>query len=409
MATNRADHTATLLQDGRVLVAGGHAGPNDQMSGLASAETYDPRSGKFAQTGDMTTGRMEDTATLLPDGSVLFVGGVKNVTDYLSHSRALQLGQGPALPARPPGSAPGAPLSSEDGTRTGRLGAVARRRLVASEDPGETPRDCSAGRAVYDRSMTEPDPRAAFAAMTKALITEFRVNGGHVTSGPFAGRPVLLLTTTGAKSGQPRLAPVVYSRDGERFVIVASKGGAPTHPAWYHNLVANPVVTVEVGGETFEARARVTEGAEQRPALCGASGRQPQLCRVPAPDDPRHPGRGAQAARIGVGLDCTRSDAVGRHNPAGGASRDGRSKDRVELPEGRGDDAAARTAFRDMALSNMSGHLHRHRGDAAGATPVVDAGRYQHRHEPVGEGRGPAPSATLDQAVVVLVSLRRGD
>jgi hypothetical protein len=59
-------------------------------------------------------------------------------------------------------------------------------------------------------SVTDPDPRAAFAAMTKALITDFRANGGRVTSGPFAGRPVLLLTTTGAKSGQPRLAPVVY-------------------------------------------------------------------------------------------------------------------------------------------------------------------------------------------------------
>jgi deazaflavin-dependent oxidoreductase (nitroreductase family) len=112
-------------------------------------------------------------------------------------------------------------------------------------------------------SMTEPDPRAAFAAMTKALITDFRANSGQVTSGPFAGRPVLLLTTRGAKSGQPRLAPVVYSRDGDNYVIVASKGGAPTHPAWYHNLLANPVVTVEVGRETFEARARVTEGAER--------------------------------------------------------------------------------------------------------------------------------------------------
>ena len=112
-------------------------------------------------------------------------------------------------------------------------------------------------------SMTEPDPRAAFAAMTKALITDFRANSGQVTSGPFAGRPVLLLTTRGAKSGQPRLAPVVYSRDGDNYVIVASKGGAPTHPAWYHNLLANPVVTVEVGRETFEGRARVTEGAER--------------------------------------------------------------------------------------------------------------------------------------------------
>jgi deazaflavin-dependent oxidoreductase (nitroreductase family) len=111
--------------------------------------------------------------------------------------------------------------------------------------------------------MTDPDPRAAFAAMTTALITDYRAHGGHVTSGPFAGRPVLLLTTTGAKTGQARLAPLVYSREGDGFVIVASKGGAPVHPAWYHNLVANPVVTVEVGGETFEARARVTEGAER--------------------------------------------------------------------------------------------------------------------------------------------------
>ena len=88
--------------------------------------------------------------------------------------------------------------------------------------------------------MTEPDPCAAFAAMTEALITDFRANGGQVTSGPFTGRPVLLLTTTGAQSGQPRLAPVVYSRDGDHYVIVASKGGSATHPAWYHNLTEPP-------------------------------------------------------------------------------------------------------------------------------------------------------------------------
>ena len=74
---------------------------------------------------------------------------------------------------------------------------------------------------------------------------------------------MLLLTTTGAKSRQPRLVPVGYSRDGDGYVIVASKGGSPTHPGWYHNLLANPVVTVEVGRGTFEARARVTEGAER--------------------------------------------------------------------------------------------------------------------------------------------------
>jgi deazaflavin-dependent oxidoreductase (nitroreductase family) len=111
--------------------------------------------------------------------------------------------------------------------------------------------------------MSDPDPRAAFAATTAALIRDFRASGGQVTSGPFAGRSVLLLTTTGARSGQPRLAPLVYSREGKHYVVVASKGGAPSHPAWYHNLVANPVVTVEVDGETFQARARWTEGAER--------------------------------------------------------------------------------------------------------------------------------------------------
>jgi deazaflavin-dependent oxidoreductase (nitroreductase family) len=111
--------------------------------------------------------------------------------------------------------------------------------------------------------VPDTDPRAAYAAMTEALISEHRANKGQITSGPFAGRPVLLLTTTGAQSGQPRLAPLVYTRDGEHYVILGSKGGAPTHPAWYHNLLANPIVTVEADGETFTARARVTGGAER--------------------------------------------------------------------------------------------------------------------------------------------------
>ena len=111
--------------------------------------------------------------------------------------------------------------------------------------------------------MSSPDPRAAFAEMTRALIDDLRAHDGVVTAGPFLGRPVLLLTTTGARTGQSRLVPVVYSRDGERLVIVASKGGAPSHPSWYANLVANPVVTVEAGGETFSARAAVVEGEER--------------------------------------------------------------------------------------------------------------------------------------------------
>lgn len=94
------------------------------------------------------------------------------------------------------------------------------------------------------------------------IIEEFRANGGE-TSGPFKGRPLLLLTTKGAKSGEERTTPLVYSRDGERVVVIASMGGAPKHPAWYLNLSANPEVTVEIGTEKFAARASVPEGEER--------------------------------------------------------------------------------------------------------------------------------------------------
>ena len=93
------------------------------------------------------------------------------------------------------------------------------------------------------------------------VVAEFRANGGKV-GGPFAGAPMMILTTTGAKSGQPRTMPLVYTTDGDRYVIIASKGGAPTSPDWFHNLVANPEVTVEVGTETFQARASVPEEPE---------------------------------------------------------------------------------------------------------------------------------------------------
>jgi deazaflavin-dependent oxidoreductase (nitroreductase family) len=97
----------------------------------------------------------------------------------------------------------------------------------------------------------------------RKLIAEYRANGGKV-SGIFAGAPLLLLTTTGAKSGQPRVSPLVYTTDNGRWVVIASKGGAPTHPDWFHNLRANPEVTVEVGTETLPARATVVEGVERK-------------------------------------------------------------------------------------------------------------------------------------------------
>jgi deazaflavin-dependent oxidoreductase (nitroreductase family) len=96
----------------------------------------------------------------------------------------------------------------------------------------------------------------------RAIIDEFRANGGKV-GGPFEGAPLLLLTTTGAKTGRRLTVPVMYNTDGQRLLIFASKAGAPTHPAWYHNLVANPRVTLEVGTETFDAIATVVQGEER--------------------------------------------------------------------------------------------------------------------------------------------------
>ncbi len=96
----------------------------------------------------------------------------------------------------------------------------------------------------------------------EAIIEEFRANEGQV-GGRFEGGYLLLLHTTGAKSGQERINPVAYTMDGNRFVIIASKGGAPTNPDWYYNLVANPVVTVEVGTEQFQAQATVPTEPER--------------------------------------------------------------------------------------------------------------------------------------------------
>jgi deazaflavin-dependent oxidoreductase (nitroreductase family) len=98
------------------------------------------------------------------------------------------------------------------------------------------------------------------------VIAEFRANEGRV-GGPFEGAALLLLTTLGRKSGREHTTPVMYFKEGDRFFVIASKAGAPTHPDWYYNLLANPDVTVEVGTEAglekFAARATATAGAER--------------------------------------------------------------------------------------------------------------------------------------------------
>jgi F420H(2)-dependent quinone reductase len=97
----------------------------------------------------------------------------------------------------------------------------------------------------------------------RKVIEEFRANGGKVGG----WGPLILLTTTGAKSGQPRIAPLMLVEEGDRVIAVASKGGAPKHPEWYLNLVAHPEVTVEVRDEKFETTAKVLSGAEREKAF----------------------------------------------------------------------------------------------------------------------------------------------
>jgi len=95
------------------------------------------------------------------------------------------------------------------------------------------------------------------------LIKEHRANKGKV-GGDFANTPLLLLNTVGAKSGRHRTSPLAYVKDGDHYVIIASKAGAPSHPDWYHNVLANPDVTVEVDGEKFRAKAHaIKEGSER--------------------------------------------------------------------------------------------------------------------------------------------------
>src|SRR5262245_3417902 len=97
----------------------------------------------------------------------------------------------------------------------------------------------------------------------RQVIEEFRAGRGK-PGGRWEGRPLLLLTTTGARSGQPRTTPMMYIPDGDRLLVTASNIGAPTHPDWYRNLVAHPEVTVEIGTETFNATAVVAAGSERQ-------------------------------------------------------------------------------------------------------------------------------------------------
>jgi deazaflavin-dependent oxidoreductase (nitroreductase family) len=103
-----------------------------------------------------------------------------------------------------------------------------------------------------------PDPNS----FNTAIIDEFRANGGKV-SGGFEGAPMLLLHSKGAKSGAERVNPVVYQALEDGYAVFASRGGSPTNPDWYHNLVANPETSIEIGSETIPVTARVAQGEER--------------------------------------------------------------------------------------------------------------------------------------------------
>lgn len=108
------------------------------------------------------------------------------------------------------------------------------------------------------------------------VIEEFRANHGRV-GGPFEGLPILLVHHTGARSGMQRINPVAYHRDGERYVIFASKAGAPSNPGWYHNLIAHPDTTIEVGDQTLRVHASEAVGEERDRLYADQAERIPQF------------------------------------------------------------------------------------------------------------------------------------
>jgi deazaflavin-dependent oxidoreductase (nitroreductase family) len=107
-------------------------------------------------------------------------------------------------------------------------------------------------------------------------MAEFHANGGTV-GGRLAGTDILILTSTGARTGQTRWHPVAYSTDGDRYVIVASKGGGPTSPDWYHNIVAHPSAVVEVGTDVINVEASVPTGAERDRLFAQHAAKMPQF------------------------------------------------------------------------------------------------------------------------------------
>ena len=118
---------------------------------------------------------------------------------------------------------------------------------------------------------------------------------------------MIIVTHTGAKSGKSYTTPLVYTKDGDRYVIIASKAGAPKNPSWYHNLVAHPEVTLEIGNEKFKAKAAEVEGAGARSVVRRAGQDDAAVQRVCEKDQPQDSGRRARAREVGARFDCRAS------------------------------------------------------------------------------------------------------
>ena len=133
-------------------------------------------------------------------------------------------------------------------------------------------------------------------AMSRVNTWAYRVTNGRIGGKFMRGAPVLLLTTVGRKSGEKRVAPLIYARDGERVLVVASKGGMDHHPLWYRNLVAHPEVEVQIGADVRPMTAHTASASREGAALAEGRGGVPRLRRLPGAHDPRHSGRRPDAA-----------------------------------------------------------------------------------------------------------------
>ena len=123
-------------------------------------------------------------------------------------------------------------------------------------------------------------------SFTRDLIAEMRAHGGIPSQGPFAGRRLLILTTTGARTGEARTAVLAYRLEGETMIVAGSKGGAPTHPGWFYNVRAHPVATVEVNNEVVQVMAKIeAEGAERDRLWAEHVGEMPGFGEYPAKTD----------------------------------------------------------------------------------------------------------------------------